>query len=347
MKVKEVKYIQGGEVLASPVYTEDKDILIPKGAVLKSEYIELLMSLNIGSIEIEDIYHSYEYPVFLISDEEKDKFVYRIQKILEKHIYTGKDSLSKVKELASDMVSYVNHMDLECVYDIPYRRPNLYEHTLNVTIFSLLIARTLELPEEDCHNIAIGCLLHDLGLRYITIPYINQNFKQESPADIFEYKKHTILAYTVLDGEEEWLPRISQKMILSHHEKMDGSGFPLKQKNQELECRIIQLCDTFDCLITGMECERCSIEEAMHDICSEAGRRYDLDLIYILFSRVAMYPVGTEVEMSNQRCGIVTRQTKYMDRPIIMSFSNLNGDILMKEMYNLEEDLDIQIRNVI
>ena len=52
--------------------------------------------------------------------------------------------------------------------------------------------------------------------------------------------------------EESWIAPISMKMVLSHHENMAGTGFPMKQKNKELECRIIQACDAFDSLISGM-----------------------------------------------------------------------------------------------
>lgn len=47
---------------------------------------------------------------------------------------------------------------------------------------------------------------------------------------------------------------------------MAGTGFPMKQKNKELECRIIQACDAFDSLISGMECKRICVQEAINQI---------------------------------------------------------------------------------
>ena len=127
-----------------------------------------------------------------------------------------------------------------------------------VTFLSIAVARKLKLSEEVIKTIALGCLLHDLGLRYITVPYINYAPEKSTVTEAFEFKKHSILAYTALE-REQWLNEISKKMILSHHEKKNGSGFPLRQKTKEVECNILQVCDVFDCMVSGMECKRSSV----------------------------------------------------------------------------------------
>ena len=53
---------------------------------------------------------------------------------------------------------------------------------------------------------------------------------------------------------------------------MAGTGFPMKQKNKELECRIIQACDAFDSLISGMECKRICVQEAINQIKENDGK---------------------------------------------------------------------------
>ncbi len=56
-------------------------------------------------------------------------------------------------------------------------------------------------------------------------------FPMQILRSFYEYKKHTILGYSALD-EESWIAPISMKMVLSHHENMAGTGFPIKQKNK-------------------------------------------------------------------------------------------------------------------
>ena len=50
---------------------------------------------------------------------------------------------------------------------------NLYEHTLVVTKLCIIVAKKMKLTAEQIYRLALGALLHDLGLRYITVPYIN------------------------------------------------------------------------------------------------------------------------------------------------------------------------------
>lgn len=118
--------------------------------------------------------------------------------------------------------------------------------------------------------------------------------------------------------EENWIAPISMKMVLSHHENMAGTGFPMKQKNKELECRIIQACDAFDSLISGMECKRICVQEAINQIKENDGGRYDNKIIKCLLSSIARYPVGTTVKTNAEEEGVVVSQTVDPENPIIM-----------------------------
>lgn len=346
MRVKEITKIVGGEVLGAPVYSKDNDILIPKGAVLKIEYVELLKSLNISYIQIEDMYRPYEKAEFFISIEQKVEYVDKVKIILEKHIYNGKNSLKNLEVLAADIVDEIWRKSIDHIYDMRERKGDLYEHTIAVTILSLMTARKLSLPKESFYNIAMGCLLHDLGLRYIMTSYVNQSFEAASAADFFEYKKHTILAYTVLE-KENWISKISKNMILSHHEKLDGTGFPLKQKNQGIECKIIQVCDKFDCLISGMECKRDTVVNTVEYLLSQSGKTYDMDVVNALLSFTAMYPVGTEVKLTDGKYGIVSSQSKNSKRPEIVLLDQKDGKVKADEICNLEKESSILIEKVI
>lgn len=346
MKVIEVFKIKGGEVLGEPIYSKEGNILISKGTMLKSDYAELLLSLNISYIQVEDVYHSFEKPSLFICDELKKKFVTDIKIILEKHIYTGRDSLKKVKELAAEIIEETNNKSIDYVYEFSQWNANLYEHSIIVTILSIMIGRKLNLNKEELLHIAIGCLLHDLGLRYTTINYVNQSYELLCPSSAFEFKKHTIIAYTVLE-EEKWIPDISKKMVLSHHEKMDGTGFPLKQKNKELHCKIIQLCDTYDCLVSGMECKSEPVENVIDYLSEVSGVRYDRKVVKEFLSCVAKYPTGTKVELSDGSYGIVCNQTLCADKPEIILIDYLDGRIVNPNKFNLSKESSISIKKVI
>ena len=87
-----------------PVITKEKEILISGGTVLKPEYLDLISFLGIDTVCIEDPYEAFETTHFIISEERKQYYVSEVQKILENHIYHGKNSLNKMTDLANEIV---------------------------------------------------------------------------------------------------------------------------------------------------------------------------------------------------------------------------------------------------
>lgn len=338
MRIRAVSKLIGGEILAEAILTREKEILIPKGTELKSEYIPLIQSLEIESLMLEDPYEDYEKPHFIIQENSIKKYTESVRKLMEGHIYHENDKSLKIFEvIANDIVKEINNSTAEAILDMKERSSNLYEHTIMVTLLSVLVGKKLKLDEQRLYNLALGCLLHDIGLRYVTILYEDRDLTTVEPAEMFEYKKHTILGYSALQ-DEKWIPQISRKMILSHHENMEGTGFPMKQKYKETECRIIQACDAFDCYISGMECKRMSVQEALDIIIGNAGKKYDKAVVDNLVSTVAKYPVGTTVKTNVEERGVVISQTVDPENPIIMI---LNTDECSERNLMLEENISI------
>ncbi len=313
MRIKAVSSLVGGEVLAEPILTEKNDILIPNGTRIKPDYVPLIESLGIESVMVEDPYENYESPNSLVDPAIFNKYVENVRRLMESQIYHDGISLKEFEIIANDIVHDINDMPYDVIVDIKERNSDLYEHTVMVTLLSVLVARKLKLDEKRKYNIAVGCLLHDIGLRFI----------------VTRYKNHTILGYSALD-EDSWIAPKSMKMFLSHHENMAGTGFPMKQKNKELECRIIQACDAFDSLISGMECKRICVQEAINQIKENDGGRYDNKIIKCLLSSIARYPVGTTVKTNAEEEGVVVSQTVDPENPIIMIFGNENSGKLMR-----------------
>lgn len=343
MKIRLINTLRGGERLAEPVITGEKETLISKGTILKPEYLDLLKFLGIESVCIEDPFETEEIPHRIISVQKEKAYIERVQKILENHIYQGKNSLNSLAVLAEEIVEDLRSADETMVIDTKERNGDLYEHTIRVTILGIMVAKNLKLDEEELPEIALGCLLHDLGLRYITVPYINCDMEALSPSEVFEYKKHTILAYSALEGEE-WIGPTAKKMILHHHERRDGSGFPLRQKTRDVECAILQACDAFDCHVSGMECKRIGIQETLEYLMETADVLFDKKVIKVLQRIIAYYPIGTKVQLNTGEIGIVLTQTKNSIRPVIGVLDK--KEKLTDVRYSLDKNKKISILQV-
>lgn len=344
MIIKSVASLLGGEILAEPVFTEKREILIPQGSEIKKDYVPLIQSLGIDSLMIEDPYANYEEPHYLLRDGKFEVYVERVRKLMEGHIYHGTVSLREFEIIAHDILKDFDSESSNVVIDVKERSSNLYEHTVMVTLLAINIARRLKLDNEKQYQIAIGCLLHDIGIRYITVPYENHDWDNYDAVSLFEFRKHTILGFSALE-DETWIPKISRKMVLSHHEKLDGSGFPMKQKNKEIECKIIQVCDAFDCYISGMECKRISVQESLKRMTEEVDGLYESKIVKHLVATVAKYPVGTKVRTTEEEHGVVISQTEDPENPIILI---LNDKIESESTkLNLTQEKHISILHVV
>jgi HD-GYP domain-containing protein (c-di-GMP phosphodiesterase class II) len=344
MRIRLIKSLKGGETLAEPVITAEKEVLISKGTILKPEYLDLMSFLGIDTVCIEDPYEKYEEAHQIISKEKREEYISRVQTILEGHIYHGGKSLESIKPLSEELVQDVINADRTTVIDMEERSGNLYEHTVMVTILALTIAKKLKVKEEVLYHISLGCLLHDLGLRYITIPYVNYDIENSPASEVFEYKKHTILAYSAME-EESWLGAVEKKMILSHHERRDGSGFPLKQKTKEIECNILQVCDAFDCMISGMECKRTTVQQALEYLVETADVLFENRIVKMLQKSVARYPVGTKVKLTTGETAIAVCQTKDTIRPIVALVDEKG--VVLETRYNLEKEKNISVIEIL
>lgn len=281
MRLKSIDVLHGGEVLAEPIVSQNT--VIPRGTVIKKEYIPLLISIGIQTVMIEDSCEEIEAPNLMTKIPHFDDYVKRIRRIMENHIYHSNNSLREFEVIANEIIKEAQELPEDLMIDITERGSDLYEHTIMVTLLSVLIGKRLHLDKQSLYNMALGSLMHDIGIRYITVTYESVNLQTMDPVAVFELKKHTILGYSALD-EETWIPDISRKMILSHHERIDGSGYPMHQKNKEIECRIIQVCDYFDCCISGMECERMSLKDTLHMLKELSDKSFDKKVVDQLLS---------------------------------------------------------------
>lgn len=153
-----------------------------------------------------------------------------------------------------------------------------------------------------------------------------------SDYEISEYKKHPIYGYSALKNET-WLSDVSKDIILMHHERINGSGYPLKTRNISLECRIVSICDAFDERICGIGCKRIKVYEAIEYLKFHKDKKFDGKVVDIFLNFTAVYPVGTHVLTSEGEIGVVVEQNRdFQDRPILRIIQDRNGGDVKKEI---------------
>lgn len=349
---KEVKNLKGGEYLARPVLLNSNSILIYEGTRLKKDYIEKLIELGVYSVYIKEPaeLEKKEYSISELQIDLRDTYRNNVKELLEKHTPVNTKDLTEFVYIAEDIINEVlNHE--EVVYkmaDIREGDPDIYEHSITVCALAVIIAIRADVDKKKMHHIAAGGLLHDLGLRYISSSYENIDIEEMNSYARNEFKKHSIYGYSALE-KEDWLSKEAKTIILAHHERLEGRGYPLKLKKIGIENRIVGICDSFDCMIRGIGYKKRKVYEAVEEIKGNMGILFDKKIADTFIDFIAIYPVGTKVRTNEGEIGIVVRQNEHFkERPVIRilydKFGNKLDNGIEKDMLKI---LDIFIAEIL
>lgn len=326
MRICKVHELRGSEVLGKSVMTSDYTVLLTAGTVLKPEYIEKLKDFNIMEVSVKDEAPDTE-AIEILKSEVEEVFTEKVKEILESHMYRHNENLMELCSTANQIISEIvsDENVIEQVFDIKERSSDIYEHSISICTLATLTALKLKLPEDSIHSIGVGCLLHDIGLRYLTIPYENQDVSLLSDMEMAEYKKHTIYGYSALKNEN-WISDISKNIILYHHERMDGSGFPLKATSIPYESKVVNVCDAFDEMICGVGCKRVKVHEAVEYLKAFKDIKFDGSIVDVFLEFTAVYPADSQVLTNEGEIGVVIRQNKeFPNRPVLLMLQDKNG----------------------
>lgn len=156
----------------------------------------------------------------------------------------------------------------------------LWSHSCRVSFYAGLMGTWLNLTDRDQRSLTIGAFLHDLGK---TCPALQGSLEERNPlACIMKTdKQHPLIGASVIHSLE--LPAEVGQVILYHHERWDGLGYPHGLRGDEIPyfARIVSVSETFDyyMIIEGPDCSHLTIGEAARNISRESGSFFDPSLV--------------------------------------------------------------------
>jgi HD-GYP domain-containing protein (c-di-GMP phosphodiesterase class II) len=336
--------IKGNEILAKDIITDSGIVIMSAGAIVKREYISKLVELDIYYIYIED-----EYSVGIDDDDNIEELIKEqcqsiVKEIIEKYSYQGHGELVHIQHVAEEIIGDILKQPeiMFSISGVRKKSESTYSHSINVCALSVLLALRMKLPKARVREIAVGSLLHDIGYTSVTFDYINSLYNECNKQEQKELMKHVIYGYSAVI-KEEWLSQTSKDIILCHHERIDGTGYPFHKTEDKIKIgsKIVGLCDTFDCMVYGHLVPKMKVHNAIDYIVSQAGIKFDFDIVNCFIESVAAYPNGTAVITNEGERGIVLRQNvKCPTRPVIHMISDSNGK---KYTQWVEKDLKVEL----
>ena len=251
----------------------------------------------------------------------------KVKSVLSSYICTSEQNLNELQATADEIIDdiFVNKEITLKVYDMKLNDEVLYEHSVTVATLSILTALMFNFTHDIITSVGMGSFLHDIGLEAIDIDYTNKSLDYLDINELFEYKKHTIHGFATVENET-WMPVLAKKIVLQHHENVNGTGYPFRQKNAMVPVKIVSVCDGFVDRICGIGYPVMKNDEAIADMQNNAGTVYDRKVLDIFLSILAVYPTGTEVVTTDGDIAKVVSQNEYYtDKPIIKLIKNANG----------------------
>lgn len=162
---------------------------------------------------------------------------------------------------------------------VELRDPSSKNHGEVVAKLSYEIGKRFGFDEEKLEMLYIAALIHDIGKISIAMEILNKPFKLRDVE--YEWvKQHTYYGYEYLRDLNFPLP--IAEIILQHHERIDGSGYPRKLKGDEImiEAKIIAVCEVFHAMISHKPYRPShSIEETLDYIRNNRGVLFDENVV--------------------------------------------------------------------
>lgn len=157
--------------------------------------------------------------------------------------------------------------------------PSLKTHSTRVANHCVLFLKEIEFPPKEINKIYIAALLHDIGMIYIP-QKISSKKNGLTEAEMSYIEKHTLISEKILSKYNilnDILP-----IIRSHHEAVDGSGYPEGLKGDEIHigAKILSIINSYDSFITnGINGNVLNPTDALNGIQQLAGTRFDETLV--------------------------------------------------------------------
>ncbi|MGB5144463.1 MULTISPECIES: HD-GYP domain-containing protein [Shewanella] len=250
--------------------------------------------------------------------------------------------------LADNMIESVmlDSDAMKCISALRSKDAYLLEHSVNVAFLLITFGKYLKLDREMLRQLAIGGILHDIGKIKVDNKILHKPGKL-TPEEFEHMKLHQVYAIEIME-QAKGLSQVSKDVCLMHHEKLDGRGYPqgLTGDALPLHGRMSCIVDIYDAL-TATRCykEAMSPAAAFKILLSLTPFHLDESLVYEFIRCIGVYPVGSLVQLSDGRVGIVW-ESKDRDvlHPIVKCFYSLKfkryTDVTMVDLQKSDLNID-------
>lgn len=352
MRLVNLNYVKEGSILARPVRSSDGKILLGEGIVLSRQYLTKLRFLGYDMLFIQDErFHDVEFSPVITEKTRELAYdtIHNVTSALDKEGSKSIDGDSVRVAVSSIIQDLLYSFDiLSNLSDIMGYDEYTYHHSVNTTVLALVLGIGKGYNNTRLLELGMGVLMHDIGKTFIAKEILNS--KRALTKEEFEQvKTHTTSGFEYIRKNHDFSLH-SAHIALQHHEKWSGGGYPRDISGTDIHeyARITSVADVYDAL-SSKRPYRNAMEpyQAYEYIIAQSGFQFDPEIVRIFTKRVAVYPTGTGVMLSNGLRGNVIKQNLFLpNRPIVRAIFNGNEPLNPYVDYDLAKHLSLMISKV-
>ena len=184
----------------------------------------------------------------------------------------------------------------ECCYVMGWlselKRADLYtfDHSINVGLYSMLLANWIGLSDEEIYRATQAGLLHDIGKVKVNNKVLNKKDRL-TDEEFEEIKLHTVHGFNIIK-DTDCISYDVKKTILMHHERLDGSGYPIKSKSHMINIytKIVAITDVYDAMTSDRVYKsRVSSNKAFEMFRTTGANLFDTNIVGAFIKNISDY----------------------------------------------------------
>ncbi|MDQ0061025.1 HD-GYP domain-containing protein [Paenibacillus harenae] len=339
MREADVTNLKEGDLLAKPILADNGTMILGKGTVMTELYIKRLIQRKIRNVWIEHREGQAQQSEPPLIPDNKPNRTLLFNQIIDRldnhslcgHAFSGETEQRHKRLYRNSVNDFLSQSETTSLLaQLQAYDQTLYEHAIDVSILSTIIGMECGYDAERMLELTIGSLLFDIGMTQLPAA-ITAGERNLTAREQEQLESHTALGFRML-LDIQGMPAPSAQCALLHHERYDGSGYPLRIKGSVFPeyAQIVALSDLYARLLAKAKRQsNCKTDDVIEFMFASGNHYFNADLVKIFLKQITAYPLLSVLKLSNGQTGIVkSYNSAIIHRPVVQIIRDAEGNDL-------------------